>query len=289
MLIRDTKQRMDALAVVEQLAGEAGVDDAPGVEHDDVLGEAADDGQVLLHQQDGALLAGLLERGRDLVDHHRGEALGRLVDEQDAVLVQQRPGDRDHLLLAARERAGPLLGARLQLGEEVVDEPESARSVTDSQLQVLGHGESREDVAVLGHVADAPADDLVGLFLGDVGAAESDASLAGDEAEQRPQCRRLADAVPAEQRGHGSLGNVEADALEDVRAREADVQVANLEQRGHRSSPTYASCTSAFCMIAWGVSQASRRPWCMTAIRSARPVTTSMWCSTISTVFFSST
>ena len=41
-------------------------------------------------------------------------------------------------------------------------------------------------------------------------------------------------------------------------------------------------------MIAAGVSQASRRPWCITAIRSARPVTTSMWCSTISTVFRSS-
>ena len=32
------------------------------------------------------------------------------------------------------------------------------------------------------------------------------------------------------------------------------------------------------------VSAASSAPWCMTAIRSASPVTTSMWCSTMSTV-----
>ena len=37
-------------------------------------------------------------------------------------------------------------------------------------------------------------------------------------------------------------------------------------------------------MIAVGVSTASSAPWCSTAIRCARPVTTSMWCSTISTV-----
>src|SRR5947209_1763505 len=37
-------------------------------------------------------------------------------------------------------------------------------------------------------------------------------------------------------------------------------------------------------MIASGVSTASRLPWCSTAMRCARPVTTSMRCSTISTV-----
>ena len=38
------------------------------------------------------------------------------------VVVEERPRDRDHLLLAARERAGPLGAAFAQLGEEVVDE-----------------------------------------------------------------------------------------------------------------------------------------------------------------------
>src|SRR3954470_15708889 len=41
-------------------------------------------------------------------------------------------------------------------------------------------------------------------------------------------------------------------------------------------------------MIASGVSTASRLPWCSTAMRCARPVTTSMWCSTMSTVLPSS-
>ena len=89
-----------------------GVDDAARVEHDDVLGDAADDGEVLLDEQHRALLADALERRRDLGHEQRREALRRLVDEQDPVLVQERARDREHLLLAARERARRAAPAR---------------------------------------------------------------------------------------------------------------------------------------------------------------------------------
>ena len=67
------------------------------------------------------------------------------------------------------------------------------------------------------------------------------------------------------------------------------MQVRDLEQRRGRSRsqrlPEVGRLDRPRSAITFsGVSQASRRPWCMTAIRSARPVTTSMWCSTISTV-----
>ena len=47
-------------------------------------------------------------------------------------------------------------------------------------------------------------------------------------------------------------------------------------------------CTVSLAITASGTSKASSAPWCMTAIRSASPTTTSIWCSTISTVFRSS-
>ena len=104
----DAEQRPDPLGVAEQLARRARVDDAAAVEHDDLLRDARDDGEVLLDEQHGRELRGALERRRDLGDEQRREPLRRLVDEQHRVLVQERAGDRDHLLLAAGERAGLL-------------------------------------------------------------------------------------------------------------------------------------------------------------------------------------
>ena len=53
--------------------------------------------------------------------HLRRQPLGRLVDQQQPVVVEQHPADREHLLLAAGERAGPLPAAPVQLREERVD------------------------------------------------------------------------------------------------------------------------------------------------------------------------
>ena len=132
-------------------------------EHDDAVGEGADDVEVLLDEEDRHGLRRLGERGGDLVDDARREALRGLVDEQQPVLVHERPGERHHLLLAARERAGPLRAARDEVGEELARRARgAARVVALGEAQVLGDGEPAEDLAVLGHVADAALHDAVG-------------------------------------------------------------------------------------------------------------------------------
>ncbi len=209
------------------------MDDAALVEHDHVPRERLDDAEVLLDEQDRLRLAHALERPRDLRDEERREALRRLVDEQDAVVVEQRPGDRDHLLLAARERPRALRRPLRELGEEVVDEVVPRRAVAHREAEVLLDGEPGEDVAVLGHVADAAADDPVRRQPPDLLAGERDAPLRRHEPHQRAQRRRLADAVPPEQRGDAARLDVERDALEHVRLAQVDVQVADLEQRRH--------------------------------------------------------
>ena len=59
------------------------------------------------------------------------------------------------------------------------------------------------------------------------------------EADDRLERRRLADAVASEQGGHAGRGHVEGDALQDVRAAVADVEVLDGEygRGGHRASP----------------------------------------------------
>ena len=90
----------------------------PGpVDDDHLLRDAGDDGEVLLDEQHRRELGRALERRGDLGHEQRREPLRRLVDEQHRVVVQERPGDRDHLLLAAGERARLLRAALLSSGK----------------------------------------------------------------------------------------------------------------------------------------------------------------------------
>jgi hypothetical protein len=55
-----------------------------------------------------------LERSEQLIDEDRRQAQRRLVDNQNLRIGHQPAGDRKHLLLAARERAGLLPPALLE-------------------------------------------------------------------------------------------------------------------------------------------------------------------------------
>src|SRR5947207_432981 len=280
---RDPQQAAHERLVAQELRRLALVADAPGVDHDDVPCDPADDAEVLLDEHDRRELGGALEHPGDLGDEQRREALRRLVDQEQRVAVQERARDRDHLLLAAGERPGPLLAALLELGEELVDEAVARLGGALGEAEVLGHGEPGKDVAVLGDVADPAPDDGVRRQRGDLLAGEHDGAAARRKPEQAADGRRLPGAVTAEERGDAALRHGERDSLKHVRLPEPHVEVVNREQ-GHSGSPRYAVCTVWFAMTFSGVSQARSAPWCMTAIRSARPVTTSLWCSTISTV-----
>ena len=237
------QQPLDELRLREQLLRVARVHDAALVEHDRVARDPPHDAEVLLDEQDGRQLGEPLEHARDVGDERRREALRRLVDEQHAVVVQQRARDRDHLLLSAGERARALPEALLELREELVDEVVARLRVALREAEVLGDGEAGEDVAILGDVADAQSDDPIRRLPHELLVAEPDGAVRADEAEDRAERRRLADAVAAEQRRDPALGNVERDALQHVGLAEVDVQVANGEERprgdgsAHSSSP----------------------------------------------------
>src|SRR4029450_11350579 len=91
-------------------------------------------------------------------------------------------GDRQHLLLAARERLARLLDALAQAREmmkHLVEPPAtdlggSIRGGREPELQILPHGEPREDPAVLGDEAAAEPGDLVRRAPGQIDALELD-------------------------------------------------------------------------------------------------------------------
>ena len=91
---------------------------------------------------------------------------------------------------------------REQLEQLVRDLALVARQPGKAGLEVLAHGQQREDLAALRHIGDAAPRPLVGLHARDVLAVEQDAAaahrlVADDGAKQRA----LADAVAAEHAG----------------------------------------------------------------------------------------
>src|SRR5436190_2112648 len=79
------------------------------LEHVDAVGDAQRRLRVLLgHEDRGAALLDPLDRVEDLDLEAMGDADRRLVEQQQRRVAHQRTADRDHLLLAARERADDL-------------------------------------------------------------------------------------------------------------------------------------------------------------------------------------
>ncbi|HEX4898771.1 MAG TPA: ATP-binding cassette domain-containing protein, partial [Candidatus Limnocylindrales bacterium] len=122
---------------------------------------------VLLGQDDGHApgLVDLPDPVEEHVDVERGEAGGRLVEEQDPRVLHQRAPAGDHAGLTAAEgpRAlGPLGPERREqvedLGQALV-----TRAAADHgpHAQVLENREVGEGALLLRHVADAPAGRLV--------------------------------------------------------------------------------------------------------------------------------
>ena len=133
--------------------------------------------------------------------------------EQHPVVVQERAGDRDHLLLAAGERPGALLPRARAARGRARRRGRSARSpLRSASSQVLlarsarrrrrgPRARSRRRAGRSG--ASASRVDLLAARAATVPARV-------DEPEERAERRRLADAVAAEQRGDAALRHVEA-------------------------------------------------------------------------------
>ena len=112
-------------------------------------------------------VADLAERLEQRLDDGRREPERRLVEQQHVGPREQRAGDRELLLLAARERPGLALR---ELGDdreeavhpvEVVGDAVLAPPPGEPEAQVLVDGQRAEDVAALGHERDAGAGDVL--------------------------------------------------------------------------------------------------------------------------------
>ena len=172
----------------------------------------------------------------DLLDEQRREAHRGLVEQQELRTAHEGTAHGEHLLFAARERAGRLILALLEAREELKDVLEVLLDASlvlaheGAEVKVLHDRHLREDAAALRHLRDALLDDLMGADTGDALPQEGDAArLWLQEARDRAQRRRLAGAVRADERDDLAFIDFEADALERVDGAVVDVYIIDFQ------------------------------------------------------------
>src|SRR3984885_189710 len=116
--------------------------------------------RVLLDEQDGHVGPGhLAEPVVDAAGHGLGEAEARLVEQQYPRPGGHRPGEGDHLLLSAGQRARLLVEKAGELGEHVEDAghvfpglagADPAGAAVAAEHDVVPRGELWVEVAALG-------------------------------------------------------------------------------------------------------------------------------------------
>src|ERR687893_2969736 len=123
--MRDPSESQVGLAdglVVVQLMGRALHRHTTGLEHVAPVADVECEVGVLLDHQDGQALVAVevAQPGEQLAGDEGSQAERRLVEQQQAGRGHHRPGEGEHLLLAAAHAAGLLRPALAQTGEHVV-------------------------------------------------------------------------------------------------------------------------------------------------------------------------
>ena len=102
----------------------------------------------------------------DLLDENGRKTHGRLVEHQKLGVRHERAAHGEHLLLAARERAGDLAAALLQARKALVHIGNARgnagiRLGIGTHFEVVLHGHLQKDMAAFGNLRKTALDDLV--------------------------------------------------------------------------------------------------------------------------------
>ena len=174
---------------------------------------------------------------KDFRHHQRREAERRLVEHQERRPHEKRARDRQHLLLAARQRSGllaPPLGETREQAEHAVEIRADRFTVgahVSPEAQVLLDREIDERAPPVGHMRDPQPRDVLGRQRADRAAAKADVASPADEAGERAQDRGLAGAVGAEHRGHAAVFHLEIDAVQRLHRTVPGLETLRFQDR----------------------------------------------------------
>src|SRR5579859_1688077 len=242
----------------------ARVDDRGAV--DDVEGLA----DIVVGDQDAdAAALQIGDHFADVGDRQRVDAGEGLVQQHEAGLRRERPGDFHAAALTARQRDGWRVAQVLdvQLFEEFGDHGARALAVALAQLDhshdVFAHAHAAEDRGLLRQIAHAHAGALVHRLRGDVLAVEVDRAIVRrDQAGDHVEAGGLAGAVGAEQAHDLAPRQPQGDALHHRPAAERLADVVDHQ---------------AFASDAWGRTDAFHLQAITRPVLTEWPSSSSAW------------
>jgi hypothetical protein len=171
----------------------------------------------------------------DVVHRQRVDAGEGLIEQDEGRVRRQRSRDLDAAPLAAREAHAQVVAQvrHVQLLQQALERLLAARIVEvvarlENRLHVVDDRQLAEDRWFLRQVTEAPARARVHGQRGDVLAVELDATaVAGNEADDHVERRRLSGAVRAEEADHFAARDGEREGGDDLA-----LAIALLEPRG---------------------------------------------------------
>ena len=164
-----------------------------------------------------------------------------LVEEKQARPAHQGAADRDHLLLAAGQRARLLAGAFAQYAEQGVYTLQIGGNLCavvaqiGAELQILEHGQFRKQTPSFRTMTYAARHNLMHRQFADIGAIKSQITAARQSARDRFQQRRLAGAVGTEHGNELALAHFEIESLERERLTVVNGEARDFKQCHGRS------------------------------------------------------
>src|SRR5258708_6710787 len=235
-----------AAAAAQQVLVGAVLRDASALDGQDAVGDPHRH-QPVRDDEDGAALHDLAHVVVDDFFALVVECAGRLVEDQDARVADQRPCDRDALALPARQRAAAFADHGVvtvgQFQDEIVSPRKTrggdhvlARHPRIGERDIVAHGRVEQHV-VLHDDADLPAQPGT-VDLGEVDAVDEDAAAFGHIEPLDQFCERaFAGAGGTDDADDLAGGDVQSDILENFRSvnavAEGDVFEPDIaDQRG---------------------------------------------------------
>jgi len=204
-------------------------------EHDDAMAYLLYDFEDMGDVEHGFALGGELQK--KVLEEPRGddiEAGERLVEDEQARVMEQRGGDENALLhaLGVSRDGGVAPGTKREQSEQAIgfglEQGLVKAAEATYQLQVLETGEMGVDVRFFGDVAEGSSKAVE--VLTDVAAIEQDATVAGlKEAGDELDCSRFAGSIGADVPDDLSSLNAEADVIESGNAAVAFGEVIDSE------------------------------------------------------------
>ena len=179
----------------------------------------------------------------DVQDRDRIDAREGLVEQHEPRLRRQRPRDLHPAALAPGQAVAAVVGEvrDVQLVQQPFEPapapvPVQPRARLEDRHDVLPHRQAAEDRRLLREVAEAhPGADVHGAARQFVPVEAHGARVAGDQADDHVEARRLARPVGSEQADDLPALHGEADVVDDGAAAVAFREPASGE-RGHRCS-----------------------------------------------------